>query len=174
MPMSPLMRAFLLRLTNPSRIRALAAVAACAVAVLAIAASPAAAAAAKRRPHFWRTAAQAIAVADRQPTIRRLAAHDPSLRAQAHVADLGLWLVVYTDARGVQARVPVEDRTGDVLEVSPYAYPRTRGTLGPAQVKAELISLALAIVLLATFFDFRRPLRWRNADLAALLSLGAF
>src|SRR2546421_2357987 len=142
-------------------------------ALLLVLAAPAAAAAAERPPHFWRTAAQAVAIADKQTMVRRLAARDPSLRGRAHVADLGLWLVVYRDARGVQARVQVEDRTGDVLEQSPFAYPRTGGRLGSARVEAELIALALTIVLLGFFFDFRRPLRWRNADLVALLSLGA-
>jgi hypothetical protein len=131
------------------------------------------ASAAQRPPHFWHTAAQAVAIADKQPAVRRLAAHDPSLRGQAHVADLGLWLVTYRDAHGIKARLQVEDRTGDVLEQSPYAYPRTGGRLGSATVKAEVIALALTIVLLGFFFDFRRPLRWRNTDLLALLSLGA-
>ena len=142
-----------------------------ACALLLLLAAPAAAA--ERPPHFWHTAAQAVTIADKQPMVRRLAARDPSLRGRAHVADLGLWLVVYRDARGVKARVQVEDRTGDVLEQSPYAYPRTGGRLGSARVNAELIALALTIVLLGFFFDFRRPLRWRNVDLVALLSLGA-
>src|SRR5437763_13220358 len=136
-------------------------------------AAPASSPAAERPPHFWHTAAQAVAIADHQPAVRSLAAHDPSLRGEARVADLGLWLVTYRDARGVKARVQVEDRTGDVLEPSPYAYPRTGGRLGSARVSAELIALALTVVLLGFFFDFRRPLRWRNADLVALLSLGA-
>src|SRR5437764_11508992 len=136
-------------------------------------AAPAQAPAAERPPHFGHTAAQAVAIADHQSAVRSLAAHDPSLRGEAHVADLGLWLVTYRDARGVKARVQVEDRTGDVLEPSTYAYPRTGGRLGSARVSAELIALALTIVLLGFFFDFRRPLRWRNADLVALLSLGA-
>src|SRR5437763_8841203 len=131
------------------------------------------ASAAKRPPPFWHTAAQAVAIADHDAAVRRLAAHNPTLRGQAHVADLGLWLVTYRDSHGVKARVQVEDRTGDVLEQSPYAYPRTGGRLGSATVKAEVIALALGIVLLGFFFDFRRPLRWRNADLLALLSLGA-
>jgi glycosyl transferase family 87 len=131
------------------------------------------ASAATRPPHFWHTAAQAVAIADHDATVRRLAAHDRALRGQARVADLGLWLVTYRDTHGVKARVQVEDRTGDVLEQSPYAYPRTGGQLGSAGVTAEIIALALAIVLLGFFFDFRRPLRWRNADLLALLSLGA-
>src|SRR5439155_10978331 len=99
-------------------------------------------------------------------------AREPASRGRAYVGDLGLWIVVYDEAHGRQTKVLVEDRTGDVLEPSPASWPPTGGA-GPAAFKVEMIALALGAFFLAVLFDFRRPLRWRNLDLIALLSLGA-
>src|SRR5919204_5966156 len=100
--------------------RALPIAIACAMLAL-VAVQPASAAG--RPPHFWRTAAQAVAIADHQPAIRRLAAHDPSLRGQARVADLGLWLVTYRDAPRVEARGQGGDPPGDGPRPSPHPHP---------------------------------------------------
>ncbi len=127
----------------------------------------------KPPPNFWRSAREVVAIGDRQPDVRRLRAHEPALHGQAYAGDLGLWIVLYRDRRGIRARIPIEDRTGDVLEPSLASYPLTSGDANAATVKVELICLALAIFSLAVLFDFRRPFRVRNLDLLALLSLGA-
>ena len=125
-------------------------------------------------PHdFWRTARQVVAIADGQPQIRRLHAREPGIHGRAYAGDLGLWIVLYQDGQVLKARVPIEDRTGDVLEPSLASFPLTSGQANSATFKVELICLALAIFSIAVLFDFRRPFRLRNADLLALLSLGA-
>ena len=124
-------------------------------------------------PDFWRSAREVVAIADRQADVRRLHAREPAIRGRAYAGDLGLWIVIYRDRQGIGARVPIEDRTGDVLEPSLASYPLTSGDANVATVKVELICLALAIFSLAVLFDFRRPRRLRNLDLLALLSLGA-
>ena len=168
------------RLPQPSLRRRLLSVALVAAVLLATASAASAspglrppASQTKSPANFWRSARQAVAIADRSPEARTLHAREPGVRGRAYVGDLGLWIVVYRDRRGERARVPVEDRTGDVLEPSIQAYPLTSGDAGPATVKVELIALALTVFLLALLFDFRRPFRLRNLDLVALLSLGA-
>src|SRR5437667_6057249 len=85
--------------------------------------APASQAASERPAHFWRTATQAISIADRQPSVERLHAAEPGARAVARPAALGLWQVVYREGARTRASVLVEDRTGDVLEPSPWAWP---------------------------------------------------
>jgi len=127
----------------------------------------------KPPPNFWRSARQVVAIADRQADVRRLHAREPGVRGQAYAGDLGLWIVVYRDRGGIRVRIPIEDRTGDVLEPSLSSYPLTSGDANAATVKVELMCLALVIFTIAVLFDFRRPLRRRNLDLLALTSLGA-
>ncbi|MFL5885053.1 MAG: hypothetical protein ACJ77M_08290, partial [Thermoleophilaceae bacterium] len=144
-----------------------------AAALVAACAPPHASAAPGRPAHFWRTAAQAIAIADRQASVERLRAQDPPVAVTARPEGLGLWRVTYRDGRARErGSVLVEDRTGDVLEQSPWAWPQVSSNMTSFKVEVEIACALLSCLFLFAFFDFRRPLRLANLDVLALLSLG--
>jgi hypothetical protein len=141
---------------------------------------------------FWRTAGQALAIAERQPATRRLRERDPHMRVSVFpgiggTRALGAWSVHYfvpgdptRPGAVVQRSLPgqdvlIADRSGTVLDNDPWAWsvPWEMGNHYPAwRLRMELISALLALVLLVLLWDVRRPLSLRNLDLVALLSLG--
>jgi hypothetical protein len=144
-----------------------------------------------RPADFWRTAGQAVAIANRQAAVRRLHARYPQLPVAVFPGIdgqrmLGVWAVTYFPpashhrAGGILFDeaghvVLVADRSGAVLENSGQAWPIPweMGTQNPTwRVRDELVSALLAAVLLVLMWDTRRWLTARNVDLLALLSLG--
>jgi hypothetical protein len=122
--------------------------------------------------HFWRTAPQAVALADRQPAVTRLRATAPGVQGAAVPASLGLWAVTYRAAGRAPVVIDVEDRTGDVLPSSNWSWPSVGTRFDSYKLKLELIFAGLGIAFLLAFFDWRRPLQMANADAIALLSFG--
>jgi hypothetical protein len=141
---------------------------------------------------FWRTAGQALAIAERQPASRALLRRHPHMRVAVFpgiggVRTLGVWSVHYfvpgdpTRANSlVQRSLPgqdvlIADRSGTILDNDPWAWsvPWEMGNQYPTwRLRMELISAVLAAALLVLLWDVRRPLSVRNLDLVALLSLG--
>lgn len=113
------------------------------------------------------------AIADRQPAVKRLRHADPSARAVARTQGIGLWRVTYRGRDGARADVLVEDRTGDVLEPSPWAWPVVSAKMSAFKWKVEVGCLLLALLFLALFVDFRRPVSLGNLDVIAVVAIGA-
>lgn len=156
----------------------LCAVALAAAIVVSIAGAPSAALKAGRHgeqppTHFWRTAAQATRIADRQPAVVALRNGGVATIGHATTAGLGLWQVVYAGRGRARVVVDVEDRSGRVLTPSDWSWPSVGTPLDSYKLKIELVLAGLAIAFLAVFFDWRRPLRLANADVVALLAFGA-
>ncbi len=141
-----------------------------------------------RPADFWRTAGEAVAIADRQPAVRRLRARYPHMPVTvfpgiAGQRMLGVWEVTYFPSRSQQRTlfgqsghvVLIADRSGIVLETSSQAWPIPweTGVQNPTwRVRDELVSALLGAVLLVLMWDTRRFFTARNVDLLALLSLG--
>lgn len=141
-----------------------------------------------RPAHFWRTAGQALAIADRQPSSRSLLARYPHMRVTVFPGlngqrDLGLWVVTYFPPESHQSKffgspgqlVRIADRSGIVLENSSQSWPIPWevGNSNPTyRIRLELVSALLAVILLVLLWDTRRFATTRNLDLLALLSLG--
>jgi hypothetical protein len=129
---------------------------------------------AERPPaHFWRTASQAIAIADRQPMVKLQRARYPGVRGRATAAALGLWEVDYQRSGGPSVMVQIEDRSGEALQVSNWSWPLLEAKIDASKIRVELILAGLGALFLLTFFDWRRPLQIGNLDLLALLAFGA-
>jgi hypothetical protein len=141
-----------------------------------------------RPADYWRTAGDALAIAERQPTVRSLLARYPHMRVSVFPGIegrrmLGLWGVIFfpPTARPQSLLDPgdrvveIADRSGTVLETSSQAWPIPweTGAQDPTlRVRDELVSALLAAVLLVLMWDTRRFFAMRNVDLLALLSLG--
>jgi hypothetical protein len=141
---------------------------------------------------FWRSAGQALAIAERQSATRALRTRYPHMRVAVFpgmggVRALGVWSVHYfvpgdrirpgmVFERSVPGQdVLIADRSGAVLNDNPWAWsvPWEMGSHYPTwRVRMELISALLGLAFLVLFWDARRPLSLRNLDLLALLSLG--
>src|SRR4051794_10810758 len=157
---------------RPRARKALPAMVALALVAWGVAPHAASAAAQARPAHFWRTATQAVAIADRQPDVQRLRAHDPTVSGTARPDGIGLWIVTYRARGSSGARVLVEDRTGDVLAPSPWAWRDVSAKMTPLKVEMEIACALLSCIFLMALFDFRRLFRLANLDVVALLSLG--
>ncbi len=141
-----------------------------------------------RPADFWRTAGEAVAIADRQPAVRSLHARYPHMPVTvfpgiAGQRMLGVWEVSYFPSRSQRRTlfgqsghvVLIADRSGIVLETSSQAWPIPweTGVQNPTwRVRDELVSTLLGAVLLVLMWDTRRFFTVRNVDLLALLSLG--
>lgn len=127
---------------------------------------------ATRPPQFWRTPAQAIAIAEREPEVRAIE-RQGGVHAHAKVAALGLWGVTFERQGKVLAFVRVEDRAGQALPRGQADWPTVGSKLDPYKRRLELVLAILAVGFLALFFDWRRPRRLHNLDVLVLLSFGA-
>ncbi len=144
-----------------------------------------------RPADFWRTAGEAVAIADRQPAVRSLRARYPHMPATvfpgiAGQQMLGVWEVTYFPPTSHQRVggvlfgqsghvVLIADRSGIVLETSSQAWPIPweTGVQNPTwRVRDEVVSALLGALLLVLMWDTRRFFTARNVDLLALLSLG--
>ncbi|HTX08292.1 MAG TPA: hypothetical protein VME22_06750 [Solirubrobacteraceae bacterium] len=141
-----------------------------------------------RPADFWRTAGEAVAIADRQPAVRSLRARYPAMPFTVFPGIdgqrmLGVWEVTYFPPTGHHATlfgqsghvVLIADRSGIVLETSSQAWPIPweTGVQNPTwRVRDELVSALLGAVLLVLMWDTRRFFTVRNIDLLAVLSLG--
>jgi hypothetical protein len=141
-----------------------------------------------RPADFWRSAGEAVAIADRQPAVRSLRARYPHMPVTvfpgiAGQRMLGVWEVTYFPSRSQRRTlfgqsghvVLIADRSGIVLETSSQAWPIPweTGVQNPTwRVRDELVSALLGAVLLVLMWDTRRFFTARNVDLLALLSLG--
>jgi hypothetical protein len=152
----------------------------------------------ERPAHFWLTAGQARAIADRRPASQALLARYPRMRVAVFPGlngqrIAGLWSVQYfapksaaSDASRLVRTWPprassnrlvlIADRTGTVLDSTDNQAWPTPWVLGhnyPTwRVRVELIGALLAATMLVLLWDTRRFLAARNVDLLALLSLG--
>ena len=116
--------------------------------------------------HFRMTAAEAIEKARESDRLQRLGG--PPDSASARTGGVGRWVVTFQ--RGAtQLRVGVEDRTGDILEVSPWGWVSASDEVTPFKRKVEIGVVALSILLLVGLF--RPPLRLAHLDLLAIVAL---
>ncbi len=114
------------------------------------------------------------------PKIRALTKANPGSFPNAFIKSGGRWQIsFYSRAKKPEeiGQVYVVDATGTVSEAwtgSQVAWTMARGYPGAfgRKVNSPWVWITLTILFLAPFADLRRPLRVRNLDLLALVSLG--
>jgi Glycosyltransferase family 87 len=125
---------------------------------------------------FTLSADEAIAIANRNGTIRDELAESPDARPVALIRGLR-WQVEYRDGDIVVAYALIDGSTGHVDEAwrdFQVSTPLARGYEGAIaqKVNAPYVWLPLCLLFLAPFFDPRRPFRLVHLDLLVLLGLG--
>jgi hypothetical protein len=127
-------------------------------------------------PGFEISAAEAIEIAAATAVVRDELAESPGAKPVAWVRG-DRWQVSYDDHGEEVAQVIVDGADGSVAEAwrdFQVETPLARGYENAIaqKVNAPWIWLPLCVLLLAPFFDPRRPLRLVHLDLFALLGLG--
>jgi hypothetical protein len=126
---------------------------------------------------YLRSPRRILAVADRDPKVRRTKRAHPDLLPQVNTKGPGRWQVSYFSGRHELVQVILADATGRVLESwtgAQVAWLMARGYPGAFghKVNAPYVWLPLCAVFLLAFFDWRRPLRLAHLDLMMLLAFG--
>jgi hypothetical protein len=149
-----------------------------ALALAALAVAPAAATAAGAAGTLAAsvTSAQATAIASRLALVRAQERTHPHAFSQVTAPVAGQWQVAFYSRDQEFVQVILSASSGHVLGVYTgiqVAWTMARGYPGAfgRHLDALYIWLPLCLLFLAPFFDWRRPLRTLNLDLAALLSL---
>lgn len=142
---------------------------------LAIAAAPAGAAAAEEGAQRI-TAEEAIAAADRDPTLREEKREHSHLGPSAAMEE-GHWEVAYFEGGDELALVLVDAHSGEVLESwtgYQVAWKMARGYSGAFghKLNAPYVFLPLCALFLLGLVDWRRLRRVANLDLLVLLGFG--
>ncbi|HET8566979.1 MAG TPA: PepSY domain-containing protein [Solirubrobacterales bacterium] len=119
---------------------------------------------------------EAIAAANRNPTVREEKGRHPELGATA-VRKEGHWEVGYFEAGRELALAIVDPHSGEVLEAwtgNQVAWKMARGYSGAFghKLNAPYVFVPLCAIFLLGLVDWRRLWRVANLDLAALLGFG--
>lgn len=137
---------------------------------------------------FLITGNDAVRIAAAQPAIAKLRERYPGIKAQPTISALALepgtfyhwsvqWLI--PGSKDLRARGEVEmGPDGHIFEVTTgvdVGWPIVHGYSGVlgGDLNRPYIWLALCVLFLLPFFDFRNPLRLLHLDLVALLAFGA-
>lgn len=130
----------------------------------------------KPPPSFAVSATDAIAIADATDVVGAERAESPRMKPTALIRG-DRWEIDYAEGNTDAAEVIVDGSDGSVDEAwrdFQVETPLARGYEGAIaqQVNAPWIWLPLSLLLVAPFFDPRRPLRLLHLDLFVLLGLG--
>ncbi len=126
-------------------------------------------------PGFHLSAAEAIAAADADPTIRAEREESPRMRPRPLTRGAGRWQIEYFQGGEKVAVAVVDDATGAVIEAwrdHQVEVKLARGYEGAVagNVNEAWAWIPLCILFVAPFFDFRRPFRLLHLDLLVLLA----
>jgi glycosyl transferase family 87 len=121
---------------------------------------------------------QAIAIANRDPKVRKELRLYPKANPEATFDAPSRWQVDYYLESDDLAQVIVDDRTGRVLESwtgYQVEWKMARGYPGAfgRKLNAPYVWIPLCAIFLLGLVDWRRPLRTVNLDLVVLLGFGA-
>lgn len=133
----------------------------------------------RKPPPFYRLSARrAIAIADRQPKVRKevrkLRTQGRHVKPDAFTKGPGRWQVSYYSRGDEVAQVAIDDSTGVAVEAwtgPQVAWFMARGTPGAfgRKINAPYVWIPLMVLFILPFIDWRRPLRLLHLDLLMLL-----
>ncbi len=123
------------------------------------------------------SAAEAVAIADRNPVVAEQTARYGRLETAIEVEEGGAWQVGYKSADREVAQVVVDGATGEVREAwtgYQVAWPMARGNEGQFGhvLNAPYVWIPLCAIFIAGLLDWRRPWRVVHLDLLVLLAFG--